>query len=100
MWVLVLTFTSPLPLALQFESLATRPADTTSTSTEDQQQAGMVDSTSEFATLVRFKLGHHIILMAAEIDCIDPAAIDPGLEGQEAGQLPQLQGYVELKTCK
>jgi hypothetical protein len=56
-----------------------------------------VDSTSEFATLVRLKLGQHSILMAAEIDCIDTQAVE---EQQEANQLPQLQGYVELKTCK
>src|SRR5690349_13223170 len=33
----------------------------------------VVDSTSEFAIVVSYRLGQHQVVMAAEVDCHDPA---------------------------
>ncbi|WIA33467.1 hypothetical protein OEZ86_006597 [Tetradesmus obliquus] len=49
-----------------------------------------VDSSSEFAVLVQYRLGSHSVLMAAEIDC----AKEEG-DGPDGGR-----PYVELKTYK
>lgn len=52
---------------------------------------GVVDATSEFAAVLRYRLGRHRLVMAAEIDCRDPsAASNP--QGTDA--------YMELKTYK
>jgi hypothetical protein len=49
-----------------------------------------VDSSSEFAVLVQYKLGNHSVLMAAEVDCAKQEGDGP-IGGQP---------YVELKTYK
>ncbi|KAF6260603.1 hypothetical protein COO60DRAFT_1505467 [Scenedesmus sp. NREL 46B-D3] len=49
-----------------------------------------VDSSSEFAVLVQYRLGDHSVLMAAEIDCTKEEGDGP-IDGQP---------YVELKTYK
>lgn len=49
-----------------------------------------MDSSSEFAVLVQYRLGSHSVLMAAEIDC----AKEEG-DGPDGGR-----PYVELKTYK
>jgi hypothetical protein len=49
-----------------------------------------VDSSSEFAVVVQYKLGAHSVLMAAEVDCAKEAGDGP-IDGQP---------YVELKTYK
>jgi hypothetical protein len=61
-----------------------------------------VDATSEFATVVRFKLGRHRVVMAAEIDARAPedaaaAAAGDGRQHQAGAAAPQ---YVELKCYK
>ena len=53
----------------------------------------MVDATSEFCSLVRFRLGEHRILMGAEIDACKVAE---GRKPQEAG----LDSFVEIKSYK
>ncbi len=69
-----------------------------------------VDATSEFATVVRYKLGRHRIVMAAEIDAEAPqqpeaaaSAAAAGGEGAGAeakeGKQPPPQ-YVEMKCYK
>eukprot|EP00882_Tetradesmus_deserticola_P008906 GHRQ01009396.1.p1 GENE.GHRQ01009396.1~~GHRQ01009396.1.p1 ORF type:complete len:230 (+),score=74.13 GHRQ01009396.1:768-1457(+) len=49
-----------------------------------------VDSSSEFAVLVQYRLGSHSVLMAAEIDCAKEEGDGP-IEGEP---------YVELKTYR
>ena len=80
--------------------------------------ADMVDSSSEFALLLRLKLGAHSILMAAEVDCVEPegeAAAAAGEKGSKEGEaaaaaaasanlqavlLLEPRLFMELKTVK
>ena len=49
-----------------------------------------VDATSEFASVVRYKLGRHRVVMGAEIDAQMPAA-EEGAPSQQQQQQPQQQ---------
>jgi hypothetical protein len=61
-----------------------------------------VDATSEFATVVRYKLGRHRVVMAAEIDAAAAPTGGAGAPGQQQQQQQQEQRpqYVELKCYK
>ena len=52
-----------------------------------------VDASSEFAALVQLRLGCLRLLMAAEVDCKDPAE-----QGQGGGGI--MESYLELKTFR
>ncbi|KAF5841463.1 hypothetical protein DUNSADRAFT_12907 [Dunaliella salina] len=62
----------------------------------------IVDSTSEYAILVKVKLGQQSILMAAEVDCVDPAAqsVAPGSTSSGGSPATPMAPYLELKTYK
>ena len=47
--------------------------------------ADVVDSSSEFALLLRLKLGAHSILMAAEVDCVGPEGEAAAASAAEKG---------------
>ena len=53
----------------------------------------VVDASSEFCSITRFRLGEHSIVLAAEIDAYDPTLTS-------GKQPPGLESYVELKTYK
>ncbi len=66
--------------------------ETVCTSADRGPAPALVDSTSEFALLLRVGLGDHALLMAAEVDCVSPEA---------AGSVPMLPDhFLELKTVK
>jgi hypothetical protein len=57
----------------------------------------VVDSTSEFALLLKLRLGQHTLLMAAEVDCLNPEAVTENVPFE--GPLSTEQ-FLELKTVK
>jgi len=62
----------------------------------------IVDATSEFAILVKVKLGQQSVLMAAEVDCVDPAAqsVATGSTSSGGPHATHMEPYLELKTYK
>ena len=70
----------------KFETICTAEDDT-----------AMVDSTSEFALMLRLKLGSHSVLMAAEVDC--QSGTSPC--DSSGSDIPLDPGsFMELKTVK
>jgi hypothetical protein len=82
----------------------TDPTRRPSTNNLRKGDGGDVDATSEFATVVRYKLGRHRVVMAAEIDAQAPPEAQEKGEQQQAQQGGQRQGgqrqYMELKSYK
>ncbi|XP_075264221.1 uncharacterized protein LOC142356142, partial [Convolutriloba macropyga] len=63
----------------------------TDTSTSSQSGSATVDSTSEFAAVVRLRIGNLRVMMGAEMDCQIP---------QTSRNSQDLSSYIELKTAK
>ncbi|GAX74220.1 hypothetical protein CEUSTIGMA_g1669.t1 [Chlamydomonas eustigma] len=57
----------------------------------------LVDSSSEFALVLKLRLGKHTLLMAAEVDCLNPEAAESDVSYERPLSAEQ---FLELKTIK